>query len=502
MPKNITFSKSAMDSMIIGLDIAANAVKGTIGPKGLNVYFDDPYTPEITNDGVTIASKIILEDKQQDAGAYIIRNVSGQQNDDVGDGTTTVVTLTHAIIHECLKRPENPMEIKASLKEAGEKVLKQLAKQSISLKKQDIQKVAYISAENTDIAKLITEIIGKLGEKAIINVEDSKTFVTDYEIVDGYETEVGFLSPHFINEKKSGKAIYTDIPVLVTEKKISNIVDISGLFDQFKANQITNCVIVCDDIDDAMLGMFVMNKNMGTFNILIIKAHGDTLKDIEGVTGAKMVSDATGVTFKNLELSDLGIAKKIVCDANKTLFLGNGDASREYAQLLEQQTAHEPNMYLEQKNKERIAKLMGGVATLRIAAPTDAERSYLKRKAEDAVKATQAALSEGVVEGGGMALWRLSLFAPKTIGEEILKKAMTAPLRTIIENAGKDYTEVLMNMPKSKGYDAKNDCYTDMFTSGILDPTKVERCALENAISTASIFITTFCVITELNVTK
>ena len=496
--KKVTFDKSAMDKMRVGLDKTANAVSGTIGPRGRNVFIGDQMTPKVTNDGHTIASQISFPDKLEELGSYVVRNTSGQQNDDVGDGTTTVTVLLQSIIHEALKRPENPMQIRTSLNEAGKKLLKILAKKSIKINKADILKVALISAENEELAKLITEIINKLGEKAIINVEDSKTFATDYEVVDGYEAHVGFMSPHFITDKKTARAVYSDIPVLVTEKKISNISDIAPLFEQFKKAGIGQCVIVCEDIDDAMLGVFVVNKNMGQFNALVIRATGPLLLDIEGATGAKAISNNNGITFASVKLEHLGKAKKIVCDANKTLFLGNKESAHRHALNLEKQADNEANMFVAKKLRERVAKLRGGVAVLRIGAPTDLEREYLKFKAEDSVKAVQAALAEGVVEGGGMTLWRIaSDMKPKTIGEEILKKALTAPLRKIIENAGKDYAEIIRNLGQKEGYDAKEDKYVDMIKAGIIDPTKVERCALENAISNAGSFITTFCVISD-----
>lgn len=497
MTKDVSFGDEAMKKMLKGLDKAAEAVNGTLGPKGLNVFIDGGI-PKITNDGATIANEVVLSDKLENAGAYIIRNTSSQTNDDVGDGTTTTSVLVQALVHECLKRPENPMEIKESLKVAGDKILKILAKKSIKIKKEDIEKVALIASENKELAKLITEIINKLGEKAVINVEDSKTFATEYEIVDGYEAHVGFISPHFINDKKSGRAIYENIYVLVSEKKISNVQDIAPVFELFKKELISSCVIVCDDIEDSMIGMFVVNKNIGSFNTLIVRASGSLLKDIEGAVGARAVSDANGVTFGNIQLEDLGKAKKIVCDANKTLFLGNSIRTQLYAETLEKQAEAEPNMYVAKKLRERIAKLRGGVAVLKVGAPTDFERDYLRLKAEDAVKAVQAALEEGVVEGGGMTFWKIAQeMDPKTPGEEILKKALTSPLKKIIENSGKDYAEIIKEMPDGQGYDAKLDRYTNLLESGIIDPSKVERCVLENAVSAASTFITTAAIITE-----
>lgn len=498
--KKVSFGKDGMDKMLIGLDKVSNAVSATMGPHGRNVYIMDGLSPKIINDGVTIASKIDLEDPEEDAGAYVIRNVSSQQLDDVGDGTTTVTVLTQALVHECLNRPENPMEVKESLKQAGGKVLKILANKSVKLKKEDIEKVALISSEDKQIAHLITEIINKLGEKAVVNVEDSKTFATDYEIVDGYEAAVGFMSPHFVTDKKSGKVIYSDIPVVVCERKIANIQDIKPIFEMFQKEGITSCVFICDDIDDSMLGMLVQNKLMGTFNSLVIRATGWLLQDIEGATGAKSISNTTGISFQNFKKEYLGYAKKIVCNANTTLFTTDGIAAKNYASFLDMQAENDPNQYAAKKIRERVAKLRGGVAILRIGASTDFERDYLRLKAEDSVKAVQAALAEGIVEGGGMALWRLAhQLKPKTIGEQILKKVMQSPIRKIIENAGQSYSELRQDFKYDDvtGYDAKNNRFVDMIEAGIIDPTKVTRCALENAISAASIFITTSCLITE-----
>lgn len=498
MAKKISFNKSGLDKMVAGLDVAANAVGGTMGPKGKNVFLDDAVQPKVTNDGATIANKVHLTDPEENAGAYIIRNVASQQNDDCGDGTTTVSVLTQAIIHECLKRPENSMQVRESLKQAGDKVLKTLSKKSIPIKDGDIENVALISAEDKQLAKLITEIVNKLGKKAVINVEDSKTFETTYDIVDGYEHTAGFMSPHFINDKKTNRAVYENVPVLVTDKKISNLQDIAVFQKHLQLQHQSACVILCEEIDDSMLGMYVVNKNMGIFNALIIRANGPVLQDLANVVGATPVSDSTGVTFQNFEYHHFGQAKKIVCDSNKTIFLGMGDGAKEWADKLESQADNEPNMFVAKTIRARVAKLRGGVAVLKIGSPTDQERGYLKDKAEDAVKATIAALEEGVVEGGGMTLWRLAQeLNPKTIGEEVLKRAMVAPLKRIIENAGKEYADVISNLKDGWGYDAKWDTYGEMTKMGIIDPAKVTRCALENAVSAAGSFISTFCVITD-----
>ncbi len=498
MSKQVSFNKEAQDKLLTGLNIVAEAVGGTMGPKGRNVYFEADMGSEVTNDGATIASRIYLADKEEDAGAYIIRNATGQTNDDAGDGTTTTAVLTQAIVHECIQRPENPIEIRESLNSAGQKVLSTLATMAQSITKDEIKEVAMISAEDEEIASQITEIVQKLGEKAVINVEDSKSINTYYEIVDGYEAQAGFMSPYFINDHKQAKAIYSDVYVLVAEKKIQNLIDIKPLFDQLAKQSIGQLVIVCDDIDDSIVGVLVQNKSMGIFNSVVIRASGDTLKDIEGAVGAQRVSDSTGVTFKGLTIEHLGKADKVVADAHKTLFLGSGDSAKQYATFLEMGLQNETNQINKEIMEKRIAKLRDGVATLFISAPTDPERIYRRRKAEDAVKATLAALEEGVVEGGGMALYRLAKdLEDNSIGGQILRKAMTAPLRKIVENAGKDYTEIVSKLGQRNGYDAKNDEFTDMFVAGILDPAKVTRTALQNAISIAGTVITTFCLITE-----
>jgi len=518
MAKQVLFGKDAMQKMVTGLDIAANAVCSTLGPKGRNILIDDQTFPKIINEGGTIAFHIVLEDRVENAGANLIRNTTAQTTDDAGDGRSTTAALIQSLVHACIERPENPMEIRESLNIAGKKILKEIAKKSIKITKDDVEKVALISSEDKEVAKLLAEIVQKLGEKAVINVEDSKTFATEYEIVDGYEAHVGYMSPRFITDKKSAKAIYQDIPVLCSEKKISNIADIAPIFNSFafetneegkikvgpdgkpvpSRDPITSCVIVCDDIDDSMLGMFVQNFEMKTFNALVIRATSLLLEDIAGYTGATIISNASGVNFQNFRRHHLGFAKKVESDAHKTLFIGNGESHKQYAKELEAKAEGEPNMYTQENMKKRVAKITGGIAVLRIGAPTDYEREYKKPKAEDAVRAVKGALEEGVIEGGGMTLWRIAqAMEPKTVGEEVLKKALVSPLQWIIKNAGKDYTEVLLKMPEGMGYNAKTNTYENLIEAGIIDPVKVERVALENAISSVGIFITTNAIVVD-----
>ena len=496
MSKEIFFTP--LPIMMTGLDKAANTVCMTLGPNGQNVAIDDTNYPKTINEGGTIAGNIVLEDRVVNAGANYIRNTTGQTSDDAGDGRSTTAALVQALAHACIERPENPMEIRESLNKATQKVLKQIAKKSVKITKKDVEKVALISCEDKEIAKLIHEIVNKLGDKAVINVEDSKTFATDYEIVDGYEVALGFMSPAFITDKKTAKAINTDVPVLCSEKKISNLADISKIFEMFKKEGIGSCVIVCEDIDDSILGLLATNNQMGTFKSVVIRATNMFLEDIAGYVGAKIISNSSGINFQNFDKKHLGYAKKVVSDANKTLFIGNGFSHKEYVSELQAKTDGEPNMYTQKNMQKRVAKLSGGIAVLRIGAATDTERDYKKPKAEDAVRAVKGALEEGIVEGGGMTLWRIAQgIKPKTVGDEILKKALIAPLKWIIKNSGKDYAEIVMNLPEGMGYNAKTNKYEDLMKSGIQDPTKVERVALENAVSSVGILITTGAVIVD-----
>lgn len=498
MNREVTFEKDAQNKIVEGINITCNAVGGTIGPKGRNVYVDDVNQPKWTNDGATIATNVVFKDPLRNAGAKLVKNCCGQTNDDAGDGTTTTAVLLQALVNESLKRPENPMEIRESLLEASKKIVKEIKKRSTKIDKKDIKKVALISAENDPLATAISEIINTIGEEAVITVEDSYDGEISYDIIEGYEAGVGFMSPAFINQTKRAQCVMTDVPVFVSDKKISSVGDIKPLWDKFQKKGISNCVIVCDDIENAVLGVYVASKNAGLFNALVIRATGDLLKDIEAAVGATRVSETTGLSFQMVDESHLGWCKKVVCDANKTLFIPK-DASKalNYAQNLEKLSKDEPNMYIKQRLDKRISQLRGGVAILRIGA-SDFEREYLKDKADDAIKASKSALQEGIVEGGGMTLWRIAQdMSPKTVGEEIMKKALTAPLRKIIENAGKDYSEVVGRFDGECGYDAKYDEFIPLIANGIIDPAKVERAAIENATANTAQFITGFCAITE-----
>ena len=497
--KEISFKKEAFEKLMVGFNKTADTVTGTLGPKGKNVMIDDPILPHITNDGHTIANSISFNDRHENLGAWVVKNTSAQTNDDAGDGTTTTAVLLQNIVNSALERPENPMIIKNSLQEALKGVVAKIKEQSKPITLENVKEVALISAENEEIATLVTDVIQKVGPKGVVVVEESKTFETSAEVLEGYEANVGFMSPYFANDAGGSKAVYENIAVLCSQKRISTVMDIKPLFDQLSAIKVGQLVIVCEDIDPQILGLLVMNKVQGTMNLLVIRASGSVLEDISATVGASLVSDSTGVTFDKIDIQKhLGQATKIICSEKKTLFVAETPEGKEHAERLKALADNNANQYEKEMILKRVAQLTGGIAVIRIGAATDLDRVYKKHKTDDTVAAVKAALEEGIVEGGGMCLWRIAQdIEPKTIGEEILKNSLTAPLKKICENAGKDYTEIVSKMPALQGYDAKNDNYNYLIESGIIDPAKVERVALENAVSNASLFITSHAVIVD-----
>lgn len=497
--KQVSFDTEALDGMLKGMRTVTTAVGKTIGPCGTNVFVDNASTPRFTNDGARIAHEITLPNKLENAGAWVARNACGQTNDDAGDGTTTTLVLLQAVVDECLKRPENKTQVMHSLLEAKKKALDLLKKQSKTITQKDVLSVARISAENEELAQLVTDVVKKVGSKAVVTVEDRQDgFESDYKLVQGYEAHVGFMSPYFRNDPTRARAVHTDIHILVTRRKIGNLNDITEISKVLESAKISNLVIVGEEIDEKMVGVFVRTNMTGAMNLLAIKATGPLLEDIAAATGATLIDDETGITFETMDKSHLGFAAKVICDEKNTIFTSGATSAVKHAKRLEAFAAENPNQFEAKRMKERAQKLRGGIAVIRIGAHTDAERNYLKDKAEDTIHAVQSALEEGVVEGGGISLYRIAAsLSGKSVGEDILRNALKAPIRQIVANAGKDYAEVISGLTQGKGYDAKKDCYSDFFKEGILDPTRVERCAMENAISTAAHFITTHCAIVE-----
>jgi len=499
MSKLILFKNKALKKILKGMDITADSVIGTLGPRGRNVMLSDSILPHITNDGHTVANSISLEDPFEDLGCWLVKNTCAQTNEDVGDATTTTAALLKKAVHKSLKRHESPVMIKNSLQEACKSVVSKLKDLSTPIDLKDIRKVAFISSENEEIADIVTEVITKVGREGVIVVEESRTYQTSYEIQEGYELNAGFVSPYFSNDKTSTKAEYEKIPVLCALKKISTIQDIKPLFDQMDAVKKSELVIVCEDIDPQILGVLVMNKLQGRLGIVVIKTTGTQLEDIAATVGATLISDTTGVGFDKLDIEKhLGLADKFTCTEKKSLFVAKTPEGEALANRLKEQAEITNNIYEKEAMLKRVAKLTGGIAVIKIGAITDLDRVYKKDKTDDTVAAVKAALAEGVVEGGGMALWRIAkAMKPKTVGEKILKSVLKFPLKQICKNAGKSYWKIIWKMPKGMGYNFKTDKYVKMIESGIIDPTKAERVALENAISNCSVFITTHCSICE-----
>lgn len=499
MSKVVASRDEALAAMRRGIDTVAEAVGRTIGPMGTNVFLDDPVSPKFTNDGASIAHLIQLEDKLENAGAWVARNACAQTNDDAGDGTTSTVVVLKAVIDECLARPENKTEVKDSLLKAKDKAIALLKKSAKPISQKEVIDVARISAENEALAQLITEVVGKVGPKAVITVEDRRDgFETDYKVVQGYEANVGYMSPHFRNDPEKPRAFYEDIAVLCTSKKLGNVQDLK-FFEKLAEAKVSKLVVAAEDIEPAVLSIFVATQVTGSMNILVIKATGPLLDDISHATGATTIGDETGTSFENFDpKKHLGHADRVVSEEKKTVFVSTAKSAKAQADRLEARALDTPNQYDAKKMRERAAKLKGGVAIIRIGAHTDAERNYLKDKAEDTIHSVQSALEEGVVAGGGIALYRLAeSLSEKTVGESVLKHALTAPLRRIVENAGKDYAEIIKHLPEGKGYNAKTGQYEDFLKTGVLDPLRVERAVLENAISTAAHFITTHAAIVD-----
>lgn len=491
--KQILFGNDFKEKALIGFNRLADTIGLTLGPKARYIFVDDALLPRMVDDGETIAKETVFEDKFENAGAWFIRNTASQTGDKAGDGTSTTTVVLQSLVNEAQKTSEHPRVIADSIEKASKEVLKKIKKASKPVKEDQIEQIARISCGHDELAKIISDIVKKQGKEVLFMVEDNKGGVgITSETIEGYEANVGYISPVFITDLRRGRAIHEEIPVLVSQKKISNLAEVQNIFEQLKASNMNRLVIVAEEVDEGMLSVFAATHLKRAMSLLIVKATGPLLEDIGGAVGASLISNHTGITFQNFDIGKhLGAVKKVVSDQHKTLFVPlNKGRGEQYANLLEGKMAAERNQFLAQRLKERIAKLRSGVAVIKIAAATDTEREFLKLKADDATKAVICALEEGIVEGGGMCLWRIAKsIKGDSVGERILKKALSAPLKKICENGDKDYTEIVINMPEGQGYDAKNEVYTNMLEAGIIDPAKVERMVIENSVSTACKFI-------------
>ena len=523
MAKLIKNGDEARKALENGVNILANTVKVTLGPKGSNVVLDRQYqSPLITNDGVTIAKEIELSDPFENLGAQIIKEVSVKTNDVAGDGTTTAAVLAQSIINEGMRNfaaGANPIILKKGIKKAVDAVVQELKKQSKSVDSElAIQQVASISAEDEEIGKLISDAMKKVGKDGVITVEESKTMETELEVVEGMKFDRGYASSYMSTNMEKMEAVLENALILLTDKKISNIQEILPLLEQIvKAGQ--KLLIIADDVEGEALATLIINKLRGTFTCIAVKAPGfgdrrkAMMEDIAILTGANIISEELGRTLNTATLEDLGKAHQIVVTKDSTTIVGgfgNTEQIKERVKAIKTQLDNCTSEYDKEKLNERLAKLGGGVAVIKVGSATEIEMKEKKLRIEDALAATRAAVEEGIVAGGGVALIRTipavekiidKLDGDEKIGAKIILSALQSPIRQIAKNAGVDggvvVDKILNNESPTFGYDALNDKYVDMIKNGIIDPTKVTRSALQNAASVSSTLLTTEAVITN-----
>ena len=521
MAKIIYFNEEARQALKRGVDKLANAVKVTLGPKGRNVVIDRGYgSPMITKDGVTVAKEIELEDKLENMGAELVKEVASKTNDVAGDGTTTATVLAQAMIAEGIKNitaGASPLAVKRGMEKAVEALVTELRDKVAQPVKGDmIENVASISANDKEIGKIIAEIVAEMGEEGVITVEEGQAFGITKEVVKGMRIDRGYASHYMVTNQDRMEAEYADPFVLVTDKKIVSFNDLLPLLEKILKLGRKELVIISDDIDNEALAALVLNKLRGMFNALVIKAPGfgdrrkEMLQDIAIVTGATFITEDVGRKLDSVEIEDLGSARKVISTKDSTTLVdGKGDktAIEARASAIRNQIENTDSSFDKEKLVERQAKLMGGVGVIKVGAATEVEMKEKKHRIEDAIAATKAAIEEGIVPGGGVALIRaikvldtLQVEGEEKIGVGILRRAIEEPLKTIANNAGKDGSVVVEEVKKlsgNMGYNADADRYEDMVEAGIIDPAKVTRFALQNATSVAALFLTTECVIAE-----
>ncbi|MFH1315249.1 MAG: chaperonin GroEL [Candidatus Uhrbacteria bacterium] len=523
MAKQINFNEEARHKLKSGVDQLANAVKITLGPRGRNVVLDRGYgAPTVTKDGVTVAREVELEDKFENLGAELVKEVASKTNDVAGDGTTTATVLAQALIAEGLKNVTagtNPQLLRRGIEKGVEAVVREL-RENISkpITGDEIEQVASISANDKEIGAQIARAMKSVGENGVITVEESQSFGIEVETVEGMQFDKGYVSPYMVTDTDRMEAVYEDCHLLLTTEKISSVQNILPLLEKVAASGKKEIVIIAEDIDGEALATLVVNKLRGSFSALAIKApaFGDRrkamLEDIAILTGGKVISEEVGLKLENTELNDLGRARKIVSDKDHTTIVeGHGEKTKieeRLAQIKKQIEISESD-FDKDKLQERVAKLSGGVAIIKVGAATEIEMKEKKHRVEDAVAATKAAVEEGIVPGGGVALLRAGKVLHnigtddpgEVIGLQIVRRALEEPIRMIAENAGKDgsvIVEKVKNSEGANGYNAANDKFEDMIVAGIIDPTKVTRSALQNAASIAVMIITTEAAITDI----
>jgi len=521
MAKQLLYSDDARRKILSGVEQLAAAVKVTLGPKGRNVVIDKKFgSPTITKDGVTVAKEVDLEDAFENMGAQMVKEVAEKTSEIAGDGTTTATVLAEAIYREGLKNVtagSNPMELKRGIEKAVEKVVEELGKLSTPIKdKKEIAQVASIAANSdTNIGELIAEAMDKVGKDGVITVEEAKSTATTLDVVEGMQFDQGYLSPYFVTDAERMEVLLEDPFILIYEKKISSIKDILPLLEKI-ARVGKPLLIIAEEVDGEALATLVVNKIRGTFVACAVKApgYGDRrkamLEDIAILTGGKALTEDLGIKLENVDIEDLGRAKKVKIDKeNSTIVEGAGKNQAINARIsqLKKQIEDTDSDYDKEKLQERLAKLSGGVAVINVGAATESEMKEKKARVEDALHATRAATQEGIVPGGGVALIRtiaaldkLKLEGDEKIGANIVKRAIEEPLRQIVQNAGLEGSVVVQRIKQEKtntGYDVSQDSYVDMLEAGVIDPTKVTRSALQNAASIAALLLTTETLITD-----
>lgn len=520
MAKEIKFSEDARAKMLAGVDKLADTVKSTIGPKGRNVVLEQSYgTPTITNDGVTIAKAIELEDHFENMGAKLVAEVASKTNDIAGDGTTTATVLTQSIVNEGLKNVTagaNPVGIRRGIELATKAAVDALHKMSHKVEsKSDIAQIASISSANEEVGKLIADAMEKVGNDGVITIEESKGIDTSLDVVEGMQFDRGYLSQYMVTDNDKMEADLENPYILVTDKKISNIQEVLPLLQSI-VEQGRPLLIIADDVDGEALPTLVLNKIRGTFNVVAVKAPGfgdrrkEMLQDIAVLTGATVITDDLGLQLKDTTLDQLGTAGRVtVTKENTTIVEGAGDKAQiaERVEQLKKQIAETTSEFDKEKLQERLAKLAGGVAVIKVGAATETELKERKYRIEDALNATRAAVEEGFVPGGGTALIdviddvaTLSEAGDVQTGINIVKRALEEPVRQIAINAGKEGSVIVEKLKEQKagiGYNAATDEWVDMIEAGIVDPTKVTRSALQNAASVSALLLTTEAVVAD-----
>ena len=521
--KKVTYAEECRQALLNGVNKLANAVKVTLGPRGRNVVIEKKFgAPLSTKDGVTVAKELEFEDPWENIGCQMVREVASKTSDVAGDGTTTATVLAQAIFREGVKRVTagmNPMDLKRGIEIATDAVVEELKKLSKPVEGKMISQVGAISANNDEeIGQIIAEAMKKVGKDGVITVEEAKSLETTLEVVEGMQFDRGYLSPYFVTDAERMEAVLEDAYILIYEKKISSMKDLLPILEQVARNG-KPLLIIAEDVEGEALATLVVNKLRGTLNVCAVKAPGfgdrrkAMLQDIAILTGGKAISEDIGIKLENVQLGDLGRAKKIVVDKdNTTIVEGKGKAADIEARVkqIRAQIEETTSDYDREKLQERLAKLVGGVAVIKVGAATEAELKEKKARVEDAMHATKAAVEEGIVPGGGTALLRAQAALEKIkeknedvrAGIDIVRRAIEEPLRQIANNAGKEGS-VVVNEVRAKdepnwGYDARNEKFCDMVKAGIIDPTKVVRTALQNAASVAGLMLTTEALISEI----